>query len=87
MSGSEATVLGLNPVNQVKNHSNEIEFKFKTRLNFLWSKQELPEVENFEINYGCEWFKERNNFLHKNFFSFEIDFELKIWEIKVCFWL
>jgi hypothetical protein len=40
----EATMVGLNPGNRVKNHSNEIEFKFETRSNFLCSKQDLPEV-------------------------------------------
>jgi hypothetical protein len=41
------------------------------------------EIENFDIKYGCEVFSERNNFLHRNFFRFEIDFELKIREFKV----
>jgi hypothetical protein len=35
MTGPEATVLGLNPVSRVNHHSNEIEFKFNTRSNFL----------------------------------------------------
>jgi hypothetical protein len=43
----------------------------------------LPEVEIFEIKYGCYGFEERNNFLHRNFSRFEMDFELKIWEVKV----
>jgi hypothetical protein len=30
-----ATVPDLNTVNRVKNHSNEIEFKFRTRSNFF----------------------------------------------------
>jgi hypothetical protein len=34
-------------------------------------------LENFEIKYGCEGFEERNNFLHRNFFIFEIDLKLK----------
>jgi hypothetical protein len=33
--GPMATVLGLNPVNRVKNSSNRIEFKFETRSNFF----------------------------------------------------
>jgi hypothetical protein len=28
-----------------------------------------------EIKYGFEGFEERNNFLHKYFFRFELDFE------------
>jgi hypothetical protein len=39
----------------------------------------------FLIKYFCEGFGERNNFLHRNFFRFEMYFELKIWEVKVCF--
>jgi hypothetical protein len=40
---------------------------------------------NFLKKYGCEVFEERKNFLHRNFFRFEMDLELKIWEDKVCF--
>jgi hypothetical protein len=32
-------------------------------------------LENFEIKYGIEGFKERNNFIHRNFFIFEVEFE------------
>jgi hypothetical protein len=28
-----------------------------------------------EIKYGCEGFEERNNFLHRNFSGFEMDFK------------
>jgi hypothetical protein len=49
------------------------------------SKNDLLEQEKFEIKYGCEGFEERNNFLHSNFFRSKMDFELKIWEFKVCF--
>jgi hypothetical protein len=51
--------------------------------NFDRSKKEFPELEQFEIKYGCEGFEERNNFLHSNFYRFEMDVELKIWEFKV----
>jgi hypothetical protein len=34
--------------------------------------------------YGFEGFEERNNFLHRNFFIFEMDIELKFREVKVC---
>jgi hypothetical protein len=37
-------------------------------------------VENFEIKYGFEGFEERNNFLHRNFFRFKVDFELQFRE-------
>jgi hypothetical protein len=45
----------------------------------------LPKLEKFVVKYGDEWFKERNNFIHRNFFRFEMYFKLKIWEIKVYF--
>jgi hypothetical protein len=35
--------------------------------------------------YGCEGFEEMNNFLYRNFFVFEMDFEIKIWKFNVCF--
>jgi hypothetical protein len=35
-------------------------------------------LEKFKIKYGIEGFEERNNFLQRNFFIFEFDFELKI---------
>jgi hypothetical protein len=46
---------------------------------------DLPKLEKFEIKYGCEGFEERNHFLHQNFFRFELDFELKIWESRSIF--
>jgi hypothetical protein len=76
-SGPEATMLGLNPVSQVKHRANEIEFKFNTCSNFLSLKQDIPEVKKNEIKYGYEGFKEGNNFLHRNMFIFEMYFKLK----------
>jgi hypothetical protein len=38
-------------------------------------KKDLPELEKFEIKYGFEGFNERNNFIHQNFFIFEVDCE------------
>jgi hypothetical protein len=37
------------------------------------SKNDLPELEKFEIKYGYEGFEERNNFIHRNFYRFELD--------------
>jgi hypothetical protein len=37
-------------------------------------------LEIFQIKYEFEGFDERNNFLHINFFRFELDFELKFKE-------
>jgi hypothetical protein len=42
-------------------------------------KRTFPSLKN-ETKYGCECFEERNNFLHRNFFRSEMNFELKIWE-------
>jgi hypothetical protein len=41
--------------------------------NFDRSKKDLPELEKFEIKYGCEGFEEGNNFLHRNFFRFDMN--------------
>jgi hypothetical protein len=42
----------------------------------LWLKKDLSDLENFEIKYYFEGFEEENNFLHRNFYRFEMDFEL-----------
>jgi hypothetical protein len=74
----------------------EIWFQFKFQLDsnciqihshFDRSKKDIFELENFELKYSCEGFEERNNFLYKNFFRFEMGFELKFMEVKVYFWL
>jgi hypothetical protein len=49
------------------------------------SIKDLPLVKKFEIKYGPEGFEEGNNFIRRKFFIFEMDFKLKIGEIKVCF--
>jgi hypothetical protein len=46
--------------------------------NFGRSKKDLPQLGNFEIKYGFEGFDERNNFLHRNFFIFEMYYELNL---------
>jgi hypothetical protein len=38
-------------------------------------KDGLPVLENFQVKYGIEGFEERDNFIHRNFFRFELDFE------------
>jgi hypothetical protein len=35
----------------------------------------LPVLRKIEIKFGLEGFEERNNFLHRNFFRFRVDFE------------
>jgi hypothetical protein len=37
-------------------------------------------IGKIEIKYSFEGFEEENNFLHRNFFRFEIYFELKFLE-------
>jgi hypothetical protein len=44
----------------------------QTRPNFILSKQDLPAIKIFKIKYGCEGLEERNNFLRRNFFRFEM---------------
>jgi hypothetical protein len=39
-----------------------------------------------EIKYCWEGFAGRNNFLYKNFFRFEMDFELKFLGSQGLFW-
>jgi DNA modification methylase len=56
---------------------------FQIVLIFKWAKRCLRLLKKIETKYGYDGFKERNNFLHRNFFIFRIDFELKIWEVKV----
>jgi hypothetical protein len=51
----------------------------------IQSNNGLHLFENFQIKYGREGFKERNNFLHTNFFIFEMGFELNFGEFKVYF--
>jgi hypothetical protein len=53
--------------------------------NLVRIKTSLPELENFEIKYAFGGFEEMNNFLHRNFIRFEMNFEVKFWEVKVCF--
>jgi hypothetical protein len=45
--------------------------------NFDQSKKDFPKLKFFKIKYGCEYFEERNNFLHRNFFRLGMDFKLK----------
>jgi hypothetical protein len=58
---------------------------FQIISNLIHSKKDLPKLKKFEIKYEFEVFVERNNFLYRNFFRFEMSFELKYGEVKVCF--
>jgi hypothetical protein len=67
-------------------NSNSNGFKqIQTVSKFDRPKRDLPKIKKIEIKYSCEGFEERNIFLHRNFFKFEINFELKFWEAKVYF--
>jgi hypothetical protein len=41
-------------------------------------KDELLVLEKIQIKYEFDGFEERNNFLHINFFRFEVNFHWKI---------
>jgi hypothetical protein len=47
---------------------------FQNRSNFDRSKKYLLGLKNFKIKYGFEDFKEINNFIHRSYFKFEVDF-------------
>jgi hypothetical protein len=67
-------VLTCGPEAIVSGNSNRFEY-FQIHSKFHLSKLGLPELKIFEIKYGFEGFEERNNFLYRNFFKFEVDFE------------
>jgi hypothetical protein len=50
--------------------------KFSIDLNLKRSKAYLPELTKFQLKYCGEVFDVGNNFLHRNFSRFEMDFEL-----------
>jgi hypothetical protein len=75
---------GLNRINRAKTIQTNLNLS-KPCPKFILSKQGLPGIENFEIKYGCEGFEYGNNFLRRNFFRFEVECQLKIWEVKVSF--
>jgi hypothetical protein len=52
---------------------------------FDHSKKDLSTLEIFEIKYGHEVFEQGNNFLHTEFFRFNMDLQLKFGELKVSF--
>jgi hypothetical protein len=63
-----------------------IQIKFEIiqiRSNLVQIKTSLPELENFKIKYCCEVFDKKNNFPYSNLLRFRMDFELKIWKVKV----
>jgi hypothetical protein len=69
-----AVVLTCGPDATVSGNSNRFEY-FQIHSKFHLSKLGLPKLKIFEIKYAFEGFEERNNFLYRNFFKFEVDFE------------
>jgi hypothetical protein len=80
--GPTATVPDFKPTKSI--NSNTLKF-ISNNFKHDSIQKGLPRLENFEVKYGGEGFEQRNNFLHTKFFRFEMYFELKIWEVKVCF--
>jgi hypothetical protein len=62
-----------------------IQIQFKSFQSLTEPKRIFPSSKKFEIKYDFERFEEGNNLLHRNFFKFEMDFELKFGEVKVYF--
>jgi hypothetical protein len=55
---------------------------FQINSKLFRSNQDLPELKKYELKYDCEGFDERNNFLHRKFFRFEMYSELKFHYIR-----
>jgi hypothetical protein len=49
--------------------------KIQIHPSFDRSKRDLLGLKKFQRKYEIEEFEERNNFIHRNFFKFEVDFE------------
>jgi hypothetical protein len=64
------------------NYKMNFDINFKSVPTWFESKPVFP-TQKIKIKYGCEGFEERNNFLHSNFFRFEMDFELKFREFSM----
>jgi hypothetical protein len=63
---------GLNPNRfQIQMDSNQVQID----SNFDRPKRNHPELQKFEIEYSFKYFERMNNFLHRNFFRFEMDFK------------
>jgi hypothetical protein len=84
MGGPGALCRVFNPFKPTKSTQTRSNL-FQIILNLLHSKKGLIKLKFFEIKYGFEDFAEINNFLHRNFFKFEMGFELKFGEVEVCF--
>jgi hypothetical protein len=61
--------------------------KLQANPTLIQSKSYAPKLQKFKWKYGAIGFKNMNNFYHLSFSRFVMEFELKIWEFKVYFWL
>jgi hypothetical protein len=75
---------GLNQINRAKSIQMNLNLH-QTCPRFIFSKQALLSIENFDIKYGLDGFEERNNLLHRKFFRFGMDFEIKKLETQGLF--
>jgi hypothetical protein len=51
--------------------------------NLIRPKTDILKLQKFEIKYGFEGLDESNNFIHRNFSRFEMNFKLKFRESNV----
>jgi hypothetical protein len=62
---------------------NSDNFQLFKKIQMIWIdliKRWSSRFEKFQVKYGIEGFEERKSFLHRSFFKFELDFELKFRE-------
>jgi hypothetical protein len=63
------------PDGRRKKNNLNLNLTIQKYLNLIHSESNIPGLKFFEIKYGFEGFDERNNFLHRNVFKFEVDVE------------
>jgi hypothetical protein len=66
---------GLNSFKLVKSIQTLFNINFKLVQNLTDPKSTFSCSKKTKIKYSFDGFEERNNFLHRNFFNFEMDFE------------
>jgi hypothetical protein len=85
--GREGMTGGPRPRKEKKKKENgfnsNLKLIFQIYSNLIQSKQDIPELRKFEINYGGKVFEIRRNVSYRNFLKFEMDFELKIMETSM----
>jgi hypothetical protein len=66
-------------------HEKKFNLELQTDPTLIWSKIFVTRIQQFKQKYQETGFEKMNNFCNWIFFIFEMEFELKIWECKVCF--